>query len=128
MRNRTHWVEAAVIGLILTATAGFIVTREANRPRTRSTAAVARAPIVDERPLPTARALAALAITPEEQRFSQEAARIADREVDLAFADALWRAAEKRGNQDPANRELNAKLQLAQTALADVQSRQGEVT
>src|ERR1700722_9284828 len=109
MRNRTHWVEAAVIGLILTATAGFIVTREANRPRTRSTAAVARAPIVDERPLPTARALAALAITPEEQRFSQEAARIADREVDLAFADALWRGAGKRGNQGPAKHARNAE-------------------
>jgi len=127
MRNRAHWVQASVIGVILAAAAGYIVTRETNRPHTGSTAAAARAPIVDERPLPTARALAALAITPEEQRFSQEAARIADREVDLAFADALWQAAEKRANQDPANRELNAKLQQAQTALADVQSRQEEV-
>ena len=72
---------------------------------------------------PTARALAMLAITPEEQRFAAEAARIADHEVDLAFADALRQAAEQRPAQDPKSRDLYLKMQQGQSALADVLSR-----
>ena len=73
--------------------------------------------------MPTARALAPLAITPDEQRFAEEAARIADHEVDLAFADALRQATEQRPAQDPKNRDLYLKMQQAQTALTDVLSR-----
>src|ERR1035437_9285827 len=84
----------SVVGAGAGDRAAYPATRESSRPQakteTKSGAAqVAEGPLVDERPLPTARALAALAITPEEQRLAQEAARIADHEVDLAFADAL---------------------------------------
>ena len=53
--------------------------------------------------------------------------RIADHEVDLAFADELRQAAEQRSDQDPKNRDLYLKLQQAQTALADVLSRVEQV-
>jgi len=114
----------ALLALVLGTVAAYYATRETSRPRTKNTASsAAETPLVDERPLPTARALAALAITPEEQRLTEEAVRIADHEVDLAFADELRQAAEQRSDQDPRNRDLYLKLQQAQAALADVQSR-----
>jgi len=114
----------ALLALVLGTGAAYFATRETSRPRATNAASnAAQTPLVDERPLPTARALAALAITPEEQRLAEEAVRIADHEVDLAFADELRQAAEQRSDQDPKNRDLYLKLQQAQVALADVQSR-----
>ncbi len=113
-----------LLALVLGTGAAYFATRETSRPRAKNTASsAAQTPLVDERPLPTARALAALAITPEEQRLAEEAVRIADHEVDLAFADQLRQAAEQRSDQDPKNQDLFLKLQQAQAALADVQSR-----
>jgi small-conductance mechanosensitive channel len=117
---------AAGVLLVLVAGTGiaYFATRETSTLRPRKTASgVSPAPLVDERPLPTARALAALAITADEQRFAEEATRIADHEVDLAFADALRQAAEQHPAEDPKNRDLYLKMQQAQTALADVLSR-----
>jgi small-conductance mechanosensitive channel len=113
-----------LLALVLGTGAAYYATRETNRPRAKNAASnAAQTPLVDERPLPTARALAVLAITPEEQRLAEEAVRIADHEVDLAFADELREAAGQRSDQDPKNRDLYLKLQQAQAALADVQSR-----
>jgi small-conductance mechanosensitive channel len=113
-----------LLAIVLGAGTAYYATRETSRPRAKNAASdAAQTPLVDERPLPTARALAALAITPEEQRLAEEAVRIADHEVDLAFADELRQAAEQRSDQDPKNRDLYLKLQQAQAALADVQSR-----
>lgn len=48
--------------------------------------------IVDVSPWQTAQALAPLAVTAEEKEFAQEAERLADHEVDQAFASALRQA------------------------------------
>ena len=113
-----------LLALVLGTCAAYYATRESSRPSAKTAASDAgQNPLVDELPLPTARGLASLAITPEEQRLSQEAVRIADHEVDLAFADALRQAAEHQTDQDPKNRDLHLKMQQAQAALADVQSR-----
>ena len=45
--------------------------------------------LVDQRPWQTAEALAALAVTAEETEYAHEAERLADHEVDQAFASAL---------------------------------------
>jgi small-conductance mechanosensitive channel len=50
--------------------------------------------LVDDQPLLTAQKLAALAATPEEQEFAKNALRLADHEVDMAFAAALHQATE----------------------------------
>jgi len=124
MKWRRWVITGALLALVLGTAAAYFATRESSRPRAKSKASdAAEVQLVDERPLPTARALAPLAITPEEQRFAQEAARIADHEVDLAFADALRQAAELRPAQDPKTRDLYLKIQQAQTALAEVLSR-----
>jgi small-conductance mechanosensitive channel len=115
---------ALVLMLFAATGIAYFATRDSQAPRPSNTASgTSPAPLVDERPLPTARALAALVVTPDEQRFAEEAARIADHEVDLAFADALRRAAEQQPAQDPKNRDLYLKMQQAQTALADVLTR-----
>src|SRR5258708_3365203 len=117
-------ITLALLALVLGTVAAYYATRETSRPRAKNAASnAAQTPLVDERPLPTARGLAPLAITPEEQRLAEEAVRIADHEVDLAFADELRQAAEQRSDQDPKNRDLYLKLQQSQAALADVQSR-----
>jgi small-conductance mechanosensitive channel len=113
-----------LLAIVLGTGVAYYATRETSRPRAKNPASnAAQTPLVDERPLPTARSLATLATTPEEQRLAEEAVRIADHEVDLAFADELRQAAEQRSDQDPKNRDLYLKLQQAQAALADVQSR-----
>jgi small-conductance mechanosensitive channel len=121
------WLQWGIAVLLLVLVFGtgiaYLATRETSTPRGKNAASNVAATLVDERPLPTARALAPLAITPEEQRFAEEAARIADHDVDLAFADALLQAAELRPAQDPKNRDRYLKMQQAQTALADVLSR-----
>lgn len=48
--------------------------------------------VVDQRPLQTAQALSPLAISAEEQAYAHEAIRLADHEVDQAFAMALRQA------------------------------------
>jgi small-conductance mechanosensitive channel len=48
--------------------------------------------IVDQRPWQTAKTLAALAISAEELEFAREAERLADHEVDQAFAQSLRQA------------------------------------
>jgi chemotaxis protein histidine kinase CheA len=45
--------------------------------------------LVDQTPLSTARSLASLAGTPQEREYAQQALRVADHEVDQAFAAAL---------------------------------------
>lgn len=119
-----YWgIALLLLALVLGTGAAYLATRETITPQEKNAHSNAAAPLVDVRPLPTARALAPLAITSEEQGFAQEAERIADHEVDLAFADALLQASELRPAQDPKNRDLYLKLQQAQTALADVLSR-----
>jgi small-conductance mechanosensitive channel len=48
--------------------------------------------LVDQRPWQTAQTLAALAVTAEETEFARQAERLADHEVDQAFASALREA------------------------------------
>jgi len=128
MKWRRWVIAGALLALVLGTGAAYLATRENSRPRAKAGAPeAAQVPLVDERPLPTARALAALAITPDEQRFAQEAARIADHEVDLAFADALRQAAEQPPARDPKSRDLYLKMQQAQSALTDVLSRISQV-
>src|SRR5437660_12142653 len=79
-----------LLALVLGTCAAYYATRESSRPSAKAAASDAgQNPLVDELPLPTARGLASLAITPEEPRLSQAAVRIADPAADSPFAPAL---------------------------------------
>ena len=104
--------------LVIAAAAAFILTGESKTPLTsKKSPASNQSALVDVSPLHTARVLAALTITPDEQRLAQQAARVADHEVDLAFADALKEASELEENKDPKFRDLYARVRSAQATL-----------
>ena len=116
MKFRQWTFLGALLLLVILAGAAFLATGRIESAQKKADSA-GEAALVDESPLHRARGLATLAITAEEQRLAQDAARIADHEVDLAFADALREAAEHPTNQDPKYRDLNARVANAQTAL-----------
>jgi small-conductance mechanosensitive channel len=118
MRTSQKVLLALLLVLLLAAFAGVLRTRDTgtatspvNEPGASKTAATA---LVDEQPLRTARALAPLAATPEEQPIAKEALRIGDYDVDLAFAIALRQAEENPPPATPETREILKRLQDAQ--------------
>ncbi len=76
-----------------------------------------QAPLVDQSPLKTAQQLAQLVTTPEERPLAEEALRLADYEVDLAFAAALREATENPPELSPEAKEIEARLQKTQKLL-----------
>ena len=85
------WILAA---LLLACVVASYITRDAttNRRAAKKLAATSQTPLVDEKLLQTARQMASLAETSEEQALAAEVLRIADHELDQAFAAALWEA------------------------------------
>lgn len=70
--------------------------------------------IVDQRPWLTAQTLAALAVSAEERELAREAERLADHEVDQAFAQSL-----RQAGAEP--RELKGEALALQKRVADLQ-------
>src|ERR1700675_3613163 len=82
------------------------------------------AALVDEQPLATAQQLAALVVAPEEQDFAENALRIADLEVDLAFATALRDATL---HAPPLTADARAMLAHVQELQAQVKTQQDDI-
>jgi small-conductance mechanosensitive channel len=118
MKSRQWMVTIGLLVLVAAAITGAILTRNwgMDAPRPSRNAAV-RKMLVDERPLKTARTMAKLASGWDERNFSNEALRLGDHEVDLAFADALRDAANTPAQSTPQAREMYARVSKA-TALA----------
>jgi small-conductance mechanosensitive channel len=74
-------------------------------------------PLVDERPLQTARKLASLALDQDEQRFAQQAMKVADHEVDLAFAAGLRNATEHPVPLTPVAKQLYSHVSQAEATV-----------
>src|ERR1700685_1867469 len=113
MKSRQWMITGALLVLVLAAVVGFILTGdlgapEAQNPHPRKT------PLVDERPLSTARNVAKLASDWDEKRFADQALRLFDNEVDLAFEDALRDAADHPAQPTPETRELYAHVTQAE--------------
>lgn len=100
-------VTALAVGLI-----GVVVTRYGINPGSQPTvqAKPQTSDLVDQQPLITAQRLAALATAPQEQGYAQNALRLADHEVDLAFAAALHQASEHAAPIPPAARPILARV------------------
>ncbi len=96
----------AAVGLVLTS--GW-VNPSLRRSLAQENAARHWSP-VDEGPLLTAQDLAALAETHREQYFADEALRVADQDVDLAFAMALRNAGEHPTPLTPEGRRLQVRV------------------
>jgi small-conductance mechanosensitive channel len=104
--------------LILAAIAALMLTRDSGAPPPTTSR---RAPLVNEQPVQTARRMAALASTREEQRFAQQAFRLADHAVDLAFTETMREAALQQAAATP---EAKALFDRVKRAEAQVKSDQ----
>jgi small-conductance mechanosensitive channel len=78
--------------------------------------------LVDQMPLKRAQQLAQLSLTPDEKPLADEALRLADFEVDLAFAVALHDAKEHPPVLNGQAKEIAARLEKAQKVFEDEQS------
>jgi len=87
----TEKILGATLGLllILAGITWWKTAPPAPGARKHAAAAIASTDLVDQTTYVTAQRLAQVAITPEEQTYSQSALRIADHELDLAFTEAL---------------------------------------
>ncbi len=135
-----HKIAGVVLVLLLIAAAYGIFRTEPPAPSLPSTAVTATIVptgslalppaqlLVDQTPLKIAQRLAPLTTLPEERPMAQEALRLADHEVDLAFAAALRDAAQHPPPLSPEAKEIQARLQKAEKALASDQAQVAQLT
>jgi small-conductance mechanosensitive channel len=128
-----HWITAIVLLLfVAAAVAGLLWTRELPAPSEEAAttpghrllglkASTPQRQLVDLRPLETARRMAALAGTQEEQALAHEAEKVGDHEVDLAFYDALRRVQETPAKLSPEAKEIADRKAKAEQAVKDDQ-------
>ncbi len=84
--------------------------------------------LVDLRPWQTAQTLAALAVTTEEKEYARDAERLADHEVDQAFATALRQASMERPVLTGEALTLSRKLEHLQELVKEDQARVERLT
>lgn len=127
-----HWITGiALLLLVAAAITGMVWTRALRPPPESDESAATPAgkkllartqadnerPLVDQRPLQTARRMAALVATPDELRLAHEAEKVGDHEVDLAFADALRTAALNPPKLTPEAKEIGVRKAKADAAV-----------
>lgn len=139
--KRRHWITAGVLLLLVAAAVvGMLRTEQrqgtsdevAAMPGTQAPARNSKQPAqhvwVDQRPLQTARRVGTLAYTQEEKDLAQQAEKVADHEVDLAFFDAFRGAQENPPPLTPALKELADRKNRLQQALAEDQANVSDLT
>ena len=118
MGKGTKAALAALLLLLIAAAAGLLWAsywRAPALPDDPATKAQQAADaLVDQRPLQDAQKLAPQATTPEELALVQQALRIADQEVDLAFGSALQTAIKHPAAPTPQIKKLDARIDSLQ--------------
>jgi len=87
-----------------------------------------QAPMVDQTPLLTAQRLVQMPTSAEEKPFAEEALRLADHEMDLAFAAAVRDAEENPPVLSAQAKEIQKRLQEAEKALEADKARVAQLT
>jgi small-conductance mechanosensitive channel len=135
-----HWITATVLlflgaaaitGLVWTRSPGDAASQVAVTAGARPTAKqqpIAQHAWVDQRPLQTARQVRTLAYAEQEKNLAQQAEKVADHEVDLAFFDAFRAAQDNPPPLTPALRKLADKKTQLQQALKEDQDRVSDLT
>ncbi len=113
-------VIGALLALMAAAITGLVLTREEASESARRTTS-RRHQYVDLSLIQTARQMAASATSRDEMRYAREALRLADHQVDLAFADALREAAQQKAAPTPETRVLFDRVKEAETAVKESQ-------
>jgi small-conductance mechanosensitive channel len=87
-----------------------------------------KVPEVDQGSLQTARELSALAAGPQERQLAQDAQRVADHEVDLAFDSALRTASDEPPHETRETQDIEKRLHQAEAAVDAGQAKIKELT
>ena len=122
MKAHQWIVTLGLLTLVLAAAVGLILTRQSAQ-LSSAASHTRRPPIVDEQPLLTARAMAALASDWDEQRYSRQALKLADHSVDLAFNYEMRQATEHPAPPTPESKKLFAQANQADAAVRTDQAR-----
>jgi small-conductance mechanosensitive channel len=122
MKAHQWIVTLGLLSLVLAAAIGLILTRQSAQSNSAGSQG-RRTPIVDEQPLFTARAMAALASDWDEQRFSRQTLKLADHSVDLAFNYEMRQATEHPAPPTPESKKLFAHANQADGAVKTDQDR-----
>ena len=96
MKSRQWLITLGLLVLVIAALVALFLTRDVGSGQVAQTQTdtATPAPLVDESPLTTARAMGKLASSVDEQKVAAQAQQLADSEVDLAFHDASRTAAD----------------------------------
>jgi small-conductance mechanosensitive channel len=122
MKAHQWIVTLGLLALVLAAAVGLILTRQSAQSNSAATHA-RRPPVVDEQPLTTARAMAALASDWEEQRYARQALKLSDHTVDVAFSYEMRQATEHPAPPTPESKKLYAQANQADAAVKADQDR-----
>src|SRR6267143_5213153 len=109
----------------------FLTGQPASAPTINTEVAyggAAQGPIVDQTPLLTAQRLAQMPTSGEELPFAQEALRLGDHDMDLAFAAAVRDAQEHPPVLSAQAKEIQKRLQEAEKALEADKARVAQLT
>jgi small-conductance mechanosensitive channel len=127
MRTQRKIFSIVLVALLAATIYGLI--RTGSQSTTPSgNAAPDQATVVDQTPLLTAQALAKMPTTSAELPFAQEALRLGDQEMDLAFAAAVLDATEHPPVLSAKAKQIQARLQKAEDALAAQQAQIAQLT
>ena len=107
---------------------GIVRAGEAANAVTTKAKNAAAAQVVDQSPMNTARELAQLADTPDEQALARDVLRLADYELDLAFDIALRDADAHPAELSKEALEIQTRLQRAQKLQQELQTQVKELT
>lgn len=113
---------ATAAGLYLTADLGHRTAPQAGNQPTPTESPV------DMQQMQTAMGLAPQAATAEEQDLARDALRMADHEVDFAFAAALYQAASAKVPSTPEIRAILERISNAEKAVAEIDSDVARIT
>jgi len=122
MKTSHKWILFGLLVLVAAGLLGLQLTKESGQfgalRRSRQAQSREEEQLVNQRPLETARKLAAEADSPDAQKLAAQAVRLADHEVDLAFASALQAAKVNPKSESAAAKAVEAKIQRVQTRIA----------
>jgi len=123
-------VVAIVLALLLGGSIYALVrTRDAHNPEvSKSSATAERAPLVDQTPLLTAQQFAKMPTSAEEQPLAEEALRLGDQEMDLAFAAAVRDAQMHPPVLSAEAKEIQTHVRKAEDALDADKKRVDQLT
>jgi small-conductance mechanosensitive channel len=129
MRLSKNAPAIVVTTLLVGSLVALVETRGSGGPATaKRSAANQQAPTVDDRLLRTAREMAALADTPDEQDDAREALRLADHALDQAFATALRQAQTPATAVSSEDKRLTALIDKLKDDIAADQKRVDQLT